>query len=249
MSLKSRWLHFQVKWSKLSRENVKQKIWNYVRVRFLTGVATLLPLFLTIWTFTVVLKFFDGFLGPYIYARFGVTIPGLGILATILLIFVWGVFTSNIVGRRILSWQDALIRRIPFAGIIYSGTQQLISALASGRQNEFRGAVLFEYPRRGLYVIGFVTKESSGELQAKTEDRLTNVFVPTTPNPTSGFLILVPQTDLIPLEMSVEDAMKVVISGGIVMPDYKPNQANQKLPENIGETPPPTEEDQIQETI
>lgn len=221
MSLKASWLQLQLRFKKLKETNFKQKIWNYVRVRFITGIATLLPLFLTIWTFMVVLKFFDGFLGPWIHRWTYITIPGLGILATITLIFLWGVFTSNIVGKRILIWEEKLIQKIPFAGLIYHGSKQLISALAANQKSKFHRVVLIEYPRRGLYVIAFVTKESSGELQEKIDAETVNVFVPTTPNPTSGFLMLVPKNDVITLDMSVEEAMKVIISGGIVMPDPK----------------------------
>jgi uncharacterized membrane protein len=145
-------------------------------------------------------------------------IPGLGLILTIVLVFVVGLLTRNFVGRKLVHLGEKIVDRIPIARIIYIGVKQLLEALFFQKTRAFDKAALIEYPRRGVYAIGFVTGESKGEVQNLTPKNMINVFVPTTPNPTSGFYILVPENELIILSMSVEDAFKLIVSGGIVSP-------------------------------
>jgi uncharacterized membrane protein len=132
-----------------------------------------------------------------------------------------GFGTRILVVRRLLNLGDALVRRVPMVGKIYGTIREIADAFGGGRRGAFSRVVLLEWPRRGMYVIGFVTSEGKGEVQDKTPETIINVFVPTTPNPTSGYLILADQNSLIPLEMSIEDGMKLVISGGVVGPGIK----------------------------
>jgi uncharacterized membrane protein len=146
-------------------------------------------------------------------------IPGLGLILVVILIFVVGILTRNIAGRRVLQFWDDLVGRIPLARILYSSVKQLLQAFFFQNSNSFQRVALIEYPRRGIYVLGFITGESRGEVQEKTNRKMINVFIPTTPNPTSGFYVLVPEEDLTLLDMSVEDAFKLLISGGLVSPN------------------------------
>jgi len=145
-------------------------------------------------------------------------IPGLGLILTIGLVFVVGLLTRNFVGRKMVHLGEGIVDRIPIARIIYIGVKQLLEALFVQKTKAFDKAALIEYPRRGVYAIGFITGESKGEVQSMTPKNMINVFVPTTPNPTSGFYILIPENELIVLSMSVEDAFKLIVSGGIISP-------------------------------
>ncbi|MDZ4133279.1 MAG: DUF502 domain-containing protein, partial [Dethiobacteria bacterium] len=124
-----------------------------------------------------------------------------------------------IIGSRLIGYFDTLLRRVPLARGIYTGAKQIIDAFSLQGKSAFQKVVLLEYPRKGLYVIGFVTGSSKGEIQDKTREETLNVFIPTTPNPTSGMLILAPRHEVTELEMTVEEGMKVIISGGIFSPD------------------------------
>jgi len=149
-------------------------------------------------------------------------IPGFGLILVLLLIFIVGLLFRNIVGRKIVHLSENIVHRIPFVRILYSGIKQLVEAFFIQKNDAFRRVALVEYPRRGLYVIGFITGESKGEIQTKTNKKMMNLFIPTTPNPTSGFYILIPEDELITLDMSVDDAFKLIISGGIFSPPELP---------------------------
>lgn len=148
----------------------------------------------------------------------GYRIPFLGVIITLLIIFLIGVFTTNIFGSRLLHLGERIVQKIPFVRRIYSGTKQVVVAFAHADTTAFSKVVLIEFPRRGLHAIGFVTGETSGEVQRLTADKVLNVFVPTTPNPTSGFLVFAPPEEVREVNMSIEDGVKYVISGGIVDP-------------------------------
>lgn len=143
-------------------------------------------------------------------------IPGLGILVVVLVIFIIGLLVKNYVGSRIMDFGERIVYQIPLVRPIYSAVKQLLVAIFTQTGEGFERVVLIQYPRRGIYAIGFVTGVARGEVQEMTDQRVLNVFLPTTPNPTSGFYLLVPETDVIPLRISVEDAFKLIISGGLV---------------------------------
>jgi uncharacterized membrane protein len=148
-------------------------------------------------------------------------IPGLGLIFVVILVFAVGLLTRNIVGRKIVHLGENIVERIPLVRILYAGVKQLLETIFLQKTDAFKRVALVEYPRRGTYVIGFITGESKGEVQDKTDKNMINVFIPTTPNPTSGFYMLVPDDELVVLNMSVEDAFKLIISGGIVSPAKK----------------------------
>ena len=191
---------------------------------FLTGLLVILPIFITGYVIWFLIKAMDTFL-KYIPVKYlpetylDIYIPGLGLILVVILILVVGVLTRNIAGRRVLQFWDNMVDRIPLARILYSGVKQLLQAFFFQNSDAFQRVALVEYPRRGIYVLGFITGESRGEAQEKINKKMINVFIPTTPNPTSGFYILVPEADLTVLDMSVEDAFKLLISGGLVSPD------------------------------
>jgi len=166
-----------------------------------------------------ILKFIPAKYLPETYLR--VHTPGLGFILVVILVFVVGLLTRNLVGRKIVQFGENIVDRIPLVRVLYAGVKQLLEPLFLQKTNAFKRVALIEYPRRGAYVIGFITGESKGELQNKTSKNMLNVFVPTTPNPTSGFYILIPEDEVILLNMSVEDAFKLIISGGIVSPPEK----------------------------
>ncbi len=190
-----------------------------IKTIFTTGLLTILPLAVTAYVFYLVFNFLDNLIGDMIKAFFDYRIPGIGFAAGLLLILVVGFIASNIIGSRLIDYGDRLFQRLPLARGIYSSAKQIIDAFTVQGKNAFQKVVLLEYPRKGLYVLGFVTGSSRGEIQGKTREETINIFVPTTPNPTSGMLILAPRHEVIELAMTVEEGMKVIISGGLFSPD------------------------------
>jgi len=194
---------------------------HHLRTWLIAGLIVVIPLGVTVFILLALFRFLDNLLGPSFRLLLGTDVPGLGLVAGIVVILVVGALTSNIVGRRVVEGFDWLMMRIPLARTIYSATKQLSDSILSQNRGAFKEAVLVEWPRQGLYSVGFVTGETRGEAQAKTKERVINVFIITTPNPTTGFLCLVPESQIIELEMSVEDALKLVMSAGIVVPPYR----------------------------
>jgi uncharacterized membrane protein len=205
---------------------------------FIAGLLVILPIFITAYVIWFLIKAMDTVL-KYIPAKYlpetylNIYIPGLGLVLGVLLILVVGVLARNIAGRTVLESWDNLIDRIPLARIIYSSVKQLLQAFFVQNSDAFQRVALVEYPRRGIYVLGFITGQSRGEIQEKTEKNMMNVFIPTTPNPTSGFYVLFPEEDLTVLDMSVEDAFKLLISGGLVSPQEL-RRARRKRSGSIG---------------
>ena len=195
---------------------------------FLTGLLVILPISITVYVIWILIRAMDTIL-KYIPAKYlpetylQIHIPGLGLILVVILVFVVGLLTRNIIGRKIVHLGENIVDRIPLVRVLYTGVKQLLEPLFLQKTNGFKRVALIEYPRRGVHVIGFITGESKGEVQNKTSKDMMNVFVPTTPNPTSGFYILIPKDEVVYLNMSVEDAFKLIISGGIVSPPEKRN--------------------------
>lgn len=195
---------------------------------FLTGLLVILPISITVYVIWILIRGMDAIL-KYIPAKYlpetylQIHIPGLGLILVVILVFVVGLLTRNIIGRKIVHLGENIVDRIPLVRVLYTGVKQLLEPLFLQKTNGFKRVALIEYPRRGVHVIGFITGESKGEVQNKTSKDMMNVFVPTTPNPTSGFYILIPKDEVVYLNMSVEDAFKLIISGGIVSPPEKRN--------------------------
>ncbi len=201
---------------------------HHFRRHLIAGLLVTLPLGVTVFVLLFLFRFLDNLLGPFFARVLGFRIPGLGLLAGFLLILAAGTMASNIIGGRIVQLFDSLMMRIPLARTVYFATKQISDALLQQKRGAFRRAVLLEWPRPGLFTVGFLTGETRGEVQAKTAEHLVNVFVVTTPNPTTGFLCLVPEHQITPLEMSVEDALKLVISAGIATPPHTPEGGSPK---------------------
>ncbi len=152
----------------------------------------------------------------------GFRIPGLGILLTVAIVFTTGMLAANLVGRRLLKAWDGMLHRIPLVRSIYSGAKNFTEVVLGGNGQSFKRVVLIEWPRRGVYAVAFMTGSELGEVRYRLGEDLVSVFVPTTPNPTSGFVFMLPRKDVIELDMDVESAIKMVVSLGVVMPKWQP---------------------------
>ncbi len=191
---------------------------------FLAGLVAVVPISLTILVVRWTIALMDQLLLRFIPERywpealFGFAVPGIGLLATLLMILLVGVLVTNYFGRSLLHLSERIMGRIPLVKGIFSLFKQVADTVLSADREGFRKVVLIEYPRRGVWSVGFVTGVSQGEVQRITEKRMINVFMPTTPNPTSGYYILVPEEDTQELNMTVDEAFKLIISGGMVSP-------------------------------
>ena len=199
------------------------KIVNRLSNYFLRGLITMLPLLVTIWLLWFMYSFLDGILGNIITLFVGHPLPGLGFVAIILLILITGYFATHIFGAKLFQLGEQLLYRVPIVKGIYSAAKQVNEVLFIHKGNEeLRHACLIEYPRKGLYTIGFITSDASEEIEKKAKGKLINVFVPNTPTPATGFLVMVPVQEVIILEMKIEEAFKYVVSGGVLQPAKPP---------------------------
>jgi len=193
--------------------------WGHLRTTFLRGIGVIIPLGLTYWFFVALLNAVDGILSPILVRVIGWQIPGLGFVSMLLIILLVGLLTRNLIGRLFFAWFENVLQAIPFVRAVYSAVKDLVSAFnIGGKSKTFRLVVMVEYPRKGLYCLGFVTNEMTFTTRGKKKVEFFNVYIPNPPNPTSGFLALVPKREAIPLELSIEDGLKLVLSGGIVIP-------------------------------
>jgi uncharacterized membrane protein len=189
-----------------------------LRKIFFAGLLVLTPIVVTLYVFYQLFVKIDGLLGGKLWELTGKRIPGMGFVAVILLILFTGVIARNFIGKKLIQMAEAIMNRIPLINRIYSAVQQLSQAFFSGKRAVFQRAVLIEFPKKGSYCIGFQTSETKGEIQRQTKKEVLSIFLPTSPNPTSGYLLFVPKEKVYPLRMSVEEALKLVISGGAVLP-------------------------------
>ena len=190
-----------------------------VRNIFFTGLLVLTPIVVTVYIFFLLFSKVDGLLGGKLVELTGKRIPGLGFVAVILLILFVGVVARNFLGKKLIRLGENFMNRIPLINRIYSAVQQLSQAFFSGKRAVFQKAVLIEFPQKGSYCIGFQTSETRGEIQRQTEKELLSIFLPTSPNPTSGYLLFVPKEKVYTLQMTIEEAVKLVISAGSVLPE------------------------------
>lgn len=210
-----------------------------LRGYFFAGLLTVAPIGLTIWLFWVLLKFVDARITPlipqnynpntYLHALVPFEIPGVGLIVLIVVLIVIGALTRMLLGRTLVRISENLVGRMPVVRSVYGATKQIVETVLKSQSEAFRQVVLFEYPRRGNWAMGFVTGTTKGEIQALTDDDVVNVFLPTTPNPTSGYLLFVPRRELMPLSMTVEEGIKMIISGGIVTPKDRRPLEEQKI--------------------
>jgi uncharacterized membrane protein len=191
---------------------------------FLAGLLVVVPLGMTIVVVRWIIGLMDGLLMRFLPERFwpeavfGFAVPGVGVVTTLLLILLVGMLATNYFGRSVLGFSERIMGQIPLVKGIYGLFKQVADTVLSTERQGFRKVVLIEYPRKGIWSVGFVTGVTQGEVQSITDRRVINVFVPTTPNPTSGYYILVPEEDATVLTMTTEEAFKLIISGGMVTP-------------------------------
>mgnify|MGYP000473990870 CR=1 FL=1 len=201
-------------------EEVRKSLWGHIRSTFLRGMGVIIPLGLTYWFFRALLNAVDGILSPILEGWIGREVPGLGFVSMVVIILFIGLLTRNLFGRLFFAWFESLLRSIPFVRSVYSAIKDLVSAFAMGNKSRtFRKVVMTQYPRPGLYCIGFVTNEMTYVDQTGSTIDFFNVYVPNPPNPTSGFIVLIPRNEAIILNISVEEGLKLVLSGGIVLPN------------------------------
>jgi len=199
----------------MSKIKKKKSLTLILRNYFITGVVVLIPIGFTLYLSKILIglssKILPENINPNSYLPYA--IPGIEILISIVFITIVGGLSLSFLGKRILKLIDDLFKRIPFLRTIYSAILQMTETF-SNKDNDKKSVVLIEYPRKGVWAVGFATKENKGEMATKTNKRLINVFVPTTPNPTSGFLLMFPLEDVIYLDMSFEEASKFIVSAG-----------------------------------
>jgi uncharacterized membrane protein len=210
-----------------------------LRRYFVAGLLVWLPLGVTI----VIVRFLIGLMDKTLVLiprqyhpeeLLGIGVPGLGVILTIILLLITGVLTANIVGRSFVKGWESVLDRIPVARSIYSAAKNFAEIVFSDSGNAFSKVLLVEYPRKGIYSLTFQTASKIGEIEARTGEDVVACFVPTTPNPTSGFIIIVPKKDTIELDMEVDEAVKLIMSLGVVVPTWNKQQTAElplKMPE------------------
>jgi uncharacterized membrane protein len=224
----------------------RRSLWARLRANFLTGLVVLVPIWLTLYLFWAFVGWIDSWVLPFVpnayqpeafFKRiFGedtsVSIRGVGVVVFFFFTIFVGWLAKGLIGRSFLAWAEGLVNRMPVVRSVYSGLKQIAETVFSRQESSFETACLIEYPRKGIWAIAFISTYAKGEVNQRIpkDQQMVSVFLPTTPNPTSGFLLFVPKSDVIELEMSVEDAAKLVISAGLVYPNSQdPTKAAPKI--------------------
>ncbi|MDD5045194.1 MAG: DUF502 domain-containing protein [Candidatus Omnitrophica bacterium] len=209
---------------------MNNKFFVSLRNYFFTGLAISLPLFGTCYILLIIFVFTDGLLGrfinAYLKAKLGFYIPGLGILLFLLVILLFGVVAKNFLGKKFVHWLGHRFENLPLLKQIYPPLKQIVDFFFSAKELAFKKVVLVEYPRKGLWSLGFITNEGMPKAKEVLKADFLNVFVPNTPGPLSGYYVLVPRQEAILLDISIEDALKIIISGGVLNP-------GESLPEKL----------------
>ena len=197
-----------------------------LRASFLTGIVVIAPVALTIWLVWSLIGWVDGFVLPLVPYQFrpekyiGINLRGVGVIIFLIFTIVVGWVAKGLIGKSLIKFGESLVNRMPVVRSIYSGVKQIAETVFAQSERSFEKACLIQYPRKGVWAIGFISIAARGEISARAETsgELLSIFVPTTPNPTSGFLLFFPAEDVIELDMSIEEAAKLVISAGLVYP-------------------------------
>ncbi|MBY6157290.1 DUF502 domain-containing protein [Pseudooceanicola nitratireducens] len=221
----------------LSEHMPKPGLLARLRSSFLTGIVVILPIGLTIWLIWTLAGWVDGVVLPLVPQTFqpekyiGINLRGVGIIFFLVFTIIVGWIAKGLIGRSLLRYAESWVDQLPFVRSIYAGAKQIAETVFNQQDRSFEKACLVQYPRKDIWAIGFVSTEAKGEVatRAQTGSTLMSVFVPTTPNPTSGFLLFFPKEDVIELDMTVEDAAKLVISAGLVYPNAKDPSQPPKL--------------------
>ena len=222
------------------KKNPHRTVWGRVMARLrnylLAGILVTAPISITIYISWIFIDFVDSKITPLIPLKYNpetylpFSIPGLGLVIVLVVLCLIGALTAGLLGRWFLRTGERVLAQMPIVRSIYATIKQVFETVLSHQSNAFRQVVMIEYPRRGIWALGFLTGKTEGEVQHLTEEEVLNVFLPTTPNPTSGFLLFLPKEDVLILDMTVEEGIKMVMSGGIVTPpDRRPLEV-QELP-------------------
>ncbi|MFC4270293.1 DUF502 domain-containing protein [Sneathiella chungangensis] len=210
-----------------------------LRTYFLTGIVVTAPIAITIYLTYVFVSFVDANITPLIPARYNpetylpFSVPGLGVIIAAFALILIGFLTANYLGRSLLTLGERIVGRMPVVRTIYHALKQIMETVLAQSSTSFRDVVLLEYPRKGIWALAFVTSQARGEVNKLAEEDMISIFLPTTPNPTSGFLLFVPKSDLIYLDMSVEEGVKLVISAGMIWPEPPKPDAGEKEKKKI----------------
>ena len=217
-----------------------------MRNYLLTGILVTAPITITVWLSWQILQFFDRtvrrMMPPDLYPD--ISIPGLGLLVVFLGLILVGALTAGLVGRFFVRTSERILNNMPIVRSVYSAIKQILETVLQNKATAFRQVVLIEYPRPGIWALGFVSGPTKGEVRRRLDRELVNVFLPTTPNPTSGFLLFVPKADIRVMNMTIEEGIKLVVSGGIVTPEDLGNRQG-TLPIDV---PPDDENDAEQKS-
>ncbi len=216
---------------KTETKNLLQRLRTY----FLTGIAVTAPIGITVYISIIFINFIDRNVKNLVPATYNpdsylpFNIPGTGLIVAVLLLIIIGFFTASFFGKFFVKIGEKFINRLPVFRSIYNALKQVFQTVLGSSSEAFREVVLIQYPRKGIWAVAFITAQTSGEVLKKLKKKHVNVFLPTTPNPTSGFMLIIPDKDLIKLNMNIEQGMKLVISGGIITPQAKDNLLKKKL--------------------
>ena len=214
----------------------KRTVFGRIRAYFFAGILVTAPIGISLWITWGIIKFFDAQVVRLIPPQYNpetylpITLPGLGLVLTIIVLTLVGWLAAGLMGRWLVRLSGQVMASMPVVRNIYSAVKQIMETVLAQKSNAFRHVVLFEYPRKGIWSMGFVTGATSGEVQNLIDSEMINVFVPTTPNPTSGFLLFVPKKDVHYLNMSSEEGFKMLVSTGIVTPPDTRVASKQKQP-------------------
>jgi uncharacterized membrane protein len=204
---------------------------NWVKNYLLTGLIVVVPVAITFYIIQALIGVMDEFLSviPRPYhpdTLLGFHLPGLGLVLLVLLLFIVGIATHNYAGKKMVAFWEALVRRIPVVRNIYQALKQFTEAIFLNSNGHFKQVVMLEFPRKGVFSVGFSAGPAGGELEQRAGERIWHIFIPCTPNPTTGYYVLAPEKDLLFLRMSVEEAFKLIISGGLIAPGTDSHPAN-----------------------
>lgn len=220
-------------------EPPRRSVLTFLRNNFIAGLVVVAPIGLTVWLISTVIGWIDGWVWPFVPQAYhpeelinhflgrtaadwiSINVRGIGVIIFLVFTIVVGWITKGLLGRSFIRWGESLVGRMPIVRSIYNGAKQIAETVFAQSETSFDKACLVEYPRKGMWAIAFISTSAKGEVAQKlpVDEPIITVFLPTTPNPTSGFLLFLPASDVIELDMSVEDAAKLVISAGLVYPD------------------------------
>ncbi len=217
-----------------------KRIWEWIRSTFTRGVVILVPVVITFYILNAIFVGLDRIIWP-ILKTYGLDFPGLGFATIVVVILLVGLLSRNLIGNIILKGLDSLMRRLPIVRTLYSAIKEVLGAFSMGKEGKsFRSVVVVEYPRKGIYSVGFATNNLQIHKGGKEREDVVAIYFPHPPNPTSGVLVFVPRKDVHILEMTVEEGLKLALSAGIVAPEAVREKRGMPLPSETGETALPT---------